>query len=204
MSVHRLLVGLAATLAMLPAAYAGKIQEFCMSEPPDHPCWFLLRQKLYPPLPAFLPGRSSATTYFSSRETREWSTQFPKTDQLSPRHGTPTRITPRLAGSGVPIRCGRAGFALASDRCPTIFFNHLYPTMRTVPTTTIAVNPRFVIQSMMSHPSSYDADTPWNAASAHQDIKYTVVDLDFRHVFLCDDRYSLDFPTSCGKCAMRV
>ena len=28
---------------------------------------------------------------------------------------------------------------------------------------------------------------------AHQDIKFSLVDLDYRHVFLCDDRYSLNY-----------
>ena len=46
---------------------------------------------------------------------------------------------------------------------------------------------------MVAHPSSFDADFPWDSASAYQDIAFNLVDLDYRHVFLCDERYSLKY-----------
>jgi Legionella pneumophila major outer membrane protein precursor len=57
----------------------------------------------------------------------------------------------------------------------------------------ISVNPPFVIRSMVMHPSTLDAAADWNSASAHQFMKFDLVDLDFRHVFYCTERSTVNY-----------
>ena len=191
MSVRKLLLGLAATLAMLPAAYAGKTQEPCASEPPGDgccaascctdnccanacvPCWQVFGDYLY------LRPRNAGLEYAVPVNGPIQTTGV----QL--QEGTTASLNPQFS-SGV---C--AGFGTAFDQCSTI--SATYTHYENHVDDFIAVNPPFVIYSMVAHPSSFDADFPWDAASAYQDIAFNLVDLDYRHVFLCDERYSLKY-----------
>ncbi len=50
-----------------------------------------------------------------------------------------------------------------------------------------------VIRAMVMHPSSLDAAADWLDASAHQFIRFNLVDVDFRHVFYEDACSSVDY-----------
>ena len=197
MSVQKILLALAASLAMLPAAYAGRIQERCNSDTPDAdnccatagcsdnccndnccanacvPCWQVYGDFLY------LRPRNADVEY------------------AVPINGPiETSATPLQEGSTATVNPQfdygfRFGFARAFDQCSTISAS--YTHYENTADDSIAVDPPFVIRSMVVHPSSLDADADWNSASAHQAIDFNLVDLDYRHVFLCDDRYSLNY-----------
>ena len=51
----------------------------------------------------------------------------------------------------------------------------------------ISVDAPFVIRSMVMNPSTLDAATDWNHASAHQFMKFDLADIDYRHVFYCNE-----------------
>jgi hypothetical protein len=51
----------------------------------------------------------------------------------------------------------------------------------------ISGTPSAVIYAMVMNPSTLDAAGTWNAASAHQFMKFDVADIDYRHVFYCNE-----------------
>jgi hypothetical protein len=54
-------------------------------------------------------------------------------------------------------------------------------------------NPSFTLHSMVMHPSSADAAGEWNDANAHQFIRFNLVDVDYRHVFYCNERANANY-----------
>jgi hypothetical protein len=191
MNVRSLVLGLAATLALAPLALAAKVQEPCVSNLAEEgpcetsccpdaccgnacvPCWqgfaeyLLLRPRnagLEYAVPTNGPIQSGAV-----------SLQEGRTASLNPQFDSGFRV----------------GFGTAFDQCSTISASYTY--FNSGVSDAIEINRPLVIQSLVSHPSSFSADTGWNSASAHQDIKFQFVDLDYRHVFLCDERSSLDY-----------
>jgi hypothetical protein len=57
----------------------------------------------------------------------------------------------------------------------------------------ITINAPFVIHSMVMHPSSADAAASWLDASAHGYMRYNLADVDYRHVFYCNDSSTVDY-----------
>jgi hypothetical protein len=191
MNVRNFVLGWAAALAMLSLAQAARIQEPCMSEATDEgpcatsclpdnccanacvPCWQIFADYLY--LRPRNAGLEYAVPMGGPIQTGAVPLQEGRTASLNPQFESGFRV----------------GFGTAFDQCSTISATYTYYDNEVADA--IDVNRPFVIRSMVAHPSSFDADTDWNSAGARQEIEFQLVDLDYRHVFLCDERYSLNY-----------
>jgi hypothetical protein len=197
MNTRRLLLDLGATMAILVLAQVGRAAEPCGLEalPVDNcadsghadcghadncgandccgPCWHLFGDFLY------LRPRNAGLEYAVPMNGPVQAGQVPL------QEGRTAELNPQFEPGF------RVGIARAFDECSTI--SVAYAHYENSSSDAIAVNPPFVIRSMVVHPSSLDAAADWNSASAQQNIDFDIVDLDYRHVFLCDDRYSVNY-----------
>ena len=86
----------------------------------------------------------------------------------------------------------RAGLARAFDECSTLSATYTRYENRSSDSLTIDTAPH-VIRSLVIHPSTADAAYDWLDASAHQDIAFDLADAEYRRIFLCDDRYTVNY-----------
>jgi hypothetical protein len=104
----------------------------------------------------------------------------------------------------VPIQVGRIA-AVDPDYEPAfrVGFDHIvsdcgsigveYAQLDSSTSDSLTVDAPIVIRSTVIHPSTVDAATDWLSAEANYDIRYKLVNLDYRRVFLCGDRHHLDW-----------
>jgi hypothetical protein len=85
----------------------------------------------------------------------------------------------------------RVGGALWYDECSAVAatFSHYENNSYDA----ISTNSPLVLRAMVMHPSSLDADADWLDASAHQYIRFELVDLDYRHEFYCSEHTSANY-----------
>jgi len=197
MNVRKLVLGLAATPAILLLAQVGRSAERSTLEPPDGacyadnscannccadncracgccvPCWQVFGEFLY--LRPRNAGLEYAVPINGPVEEGAVPLQAGRTAALNPQFEPGFRV----------------GLARAFDECSTV--SATYARYENRVHDAIAVNPPFVIRSMVMHPSSLDAAADWNAASAYQDIGFHIGDIDYRRVFLYNDRCSVNY-----------
>ena len=87
----------------------------------------------------------------------------------------------------------RAGLARAFDECSTLSVAYTRYENRSSDTLLTDDETNYPIRSLVVHPSTADAAYDWLEASAHQDIAFDLADAEYRRIFLCDDRYNLQY-----------
>ena len=103
-----------------------------------------------------------------------------------------------IATGNVPLQMGtigivdpdyKVGFLVgatkALDKCSSLSFTYAY--YANIATDSIGTNAPLVLQSMVMHPSSYDAANYWNSASAREYVGFQTGDVDYREQLYCDD-----------------
>lgn len=126
---------------------------------------------------------------------------------LRPRNAEVTYAVPfdgPVAPGDVPIQVGqigivdpgyepafRVGFDRAISDCASL--GATYTQLDSTISDSISVDAPIVIRSMVIHPSTANAETDWLSAEATYDVRFKLVDLDYRRVFLCGDRYSVNY-----------
>jgi hypothetical protein len=109
-----------------------------------------------------------------------------------------------VAAGAVPLQAGRTaalnpqfepgfrlGGAVEFDNWSSIgaSFTYYENTVNDAITTTAPI----VLYSMVMHPSSADAAKTWLDASARGYMRYELADIDYRHMFYCNERSTLDY-----------
>ena len=111
---------------------------------------------------------------------------------------------PATPSGDVPIQVGRiatvdpdytpafrVGFDRALSDCSSL--GATYTQLDSSTSDSISVDAPIVIRSMVIHPSTPNAAADWLSAQADYDIRYKLVDLDYRRVFACGDLYSVNY-----------
>ncbi|MCR4410895.1 MAG: Lpg1974 family pore-forming outer membrane protein [Thermoguttaceae bacterium] len=108
-------------------------------------------------------------------------------------------------GPGTPIQVGRTamvdpdyepafrlGFARALDECASLGATYTHFESETADAISLTEQP-YVLRAMVLHPSTFDAAIDWLSARAQQDMRFDLVDVDYRHIFLRRDRYWVNY-----------
>jgi hypothetical protein len=109
-----------------------------------------------------------------------------------------------IANAAVPLQEGhtaavnpdfqpgfRVGIGRALDACTTL--SATYTRYENDSDDNITTTAPLVLRSLVMHPSSFDAAIDWLDARAHQAIDFEMADLDYRHQFLGDECYSVEY-----------
>ena len=110
-------------------------------------------------------------------------------------------ITPPPA---IPVQVGRIatvdpdyepGFRVGMERCLSecSSIGVTYTQLDTSTSDAISVGERYVLRSMVIHPSTLDAAEDWLDAAASYDIGYKLIDVDYRRIWLCGPRHRLSY-----------
>lgn len=85
----------------------------------------------------------------------------------------------------------RVGFRRYIDVCASVGAEYWHYESDTAASATTDVTD--VIQSLVTHPSSLTANTPWQNANGGLDINFDRVNADYRWIFSCSDRHEVAF-----------
>ena len=85
----------------------------------------------------------------------------------------------------------RVGFARDISDCASL--GATYTQLDSSTSDSISVDAPIVLRSMVVHPSTLTAAADWLSAQASYDIRYKLVDIDYRRIFACGERYSASY-----------
>ncbi|MGD0901283.1 MAG: Lpg1974 family pore-forming outer membrane protein [Thermoguttaceae bacterium] len=196
MNVRRLLPAVAVTLLLLPLARLGRAQMY--SPPPQAygvpPGAQMSQPNSQQVVPSAAPADTCPTYCDNCVSTPAWQF-FGGALFLHPRNAGIEYAVPingPIVSGQVPLQMGRTalvdpdyktGFYLGAARslgqCSSISAEYTNYANRA--NDSISTNAPLVLESMVVHPSSLDAASTWNSASAHEFIGFQLADIDYRH-----------------------
>jgi hypothetical protein len=195
------LSGIAAMLVLLAAGQVANAQTMVYGQPNGYPAGATMPMAA-PGMPGqamAAPGMACDPCRADTCESSPHWTAFGEFLYLRPRgDDVPFAVPFDGVGGQVPRQLGpvgdvdfeyqaawRAGVGRSVDECSTIT-----ATYTRFQDSASAVTTDAPLHSLVSHPSSGTFDVPWDGAQADHDIRFDLVDIDYRHVFAEGARYT--------------